>query len=213
MSGLPPPFKPSTVEQANSEFATGQKNFSNGNADAALTWFRRAALTDPQFFSAHVQIGLLCRDKAKFDKMFQRYVYDAFLKAAALDLTSEEVHNQLIVAASSSGRLDDVLISYEKWLATNPDNPLLLQCKKNVTTLAMAMIPQSVELNDGGDGLKRFVLVSSILLFTVGFGILIATPMLIKSGKLDKKNARGMAPIGMTMAGLGLAGFISRRYL
>jgi len=40
MTGTPPPFKPSTIDQANVEYATGQRNIAAGNNDNALTWFR-----------------------------------------------------------------------------------------------------------------------------------------------------------------------------
>ncbi len=161
-----------------------------------------------------MQIGLLCRDKAKHDKMFLRYAYDAFHKAADLDLANEDAHNQFILSASESRRLDELLIAYEKWTAANPDNEILQRCKNNVVTLGMAMMPQSIELSDGGHGgLKRFVLVSSILFFIVGMGMVTIVPLLVKTKKLTRANVRGVAPVGITMTFCGLAGFVSRRYL
>ncbi len=146
--------------------------------------------------------------------MFLRYAYDAFHKAAGLDLSNENAHNQFILTASEAGRLDEVLIIYEKWTAGQPNNVILQRCKKNVVTLGMALIPQSVTVAEGSSvGLKRFVLVGSVLSFVVGLGMLIIVPMLVKGKKLTRENVRGVAPVGMTMTIAGLAGFVSRRYL
>jgi len=146
-----------------------------------------------------MQAGLLCRDKARLDKMFLRYAYERVYKAAGLDLANEEAHNQFILAGSTSARLDELFESRMKSgpPRTRPMNSCS-NAKKNVVTLSMAMIPQSVEIGgtDSG-GLKRFVLISSIFLFVVGLGMLVATPLMVKSGKLSRENARGVGPTGM----------------
>jgi tetratricopeptide (TPR) repeat protein len=215
MSGTTPPsFKPSLIDQANVEYAAGQKNLADGNVDQALTWFRRAVLTDPKFVAAHMQVGLICRDKARLDKMYARYVYDSFYKAAGLDLANEDAHNQFVLAGSVAGRLDELLLIYEKWSAADPSNELLKKCKKNVATLGMALIPQAVGVGGSNNaGLKRFVTISSVLLFAVGLGMLTVVPMLVKAGKLSRQNVRGVAPVGGPSAAPGWGGVFYHRNL
>lgn len=214
MSGTQPPFKASNNAQANAEYATAQKEFSAGNFDTALTWYRRAVISDPTFVAAHLQIGQLCRDKAKLDKMFLRYAYDAFYKAAGLDLTNEDAHNQFIIMASSSGRFEELLVIYEKWASANPSNELIQRCKRNVVTMGMSFMPQSTDIGEtSSQGLKRFVLISSIFLFVVGLGILTVFPVLVKTKKIKPENVRGAVPAGLAMSGFGLIGFLGRRFL
>ncbi len=214
-ASTPPPFQPSSVDEANKQYETGQAHLNKAESDLALTWFRRAVLSDPNFLAAHIQVGLLCRDKARHDSMFQRYVWESFLKAASLDFSREDVHNYFIQAGSQSKKLEEVLVLYDKWLTQEPENPLLLTCKKNVVALSLAMVPQSVGMDDGAgtSGVKRFLLVAAIFVGVLGFAILIAVPILLKSGKLSREHARSITMAGTALVVMAGGAFVGRRLI
>src|SRR5438105_4727584 len=107
MDDQPAPDPLSVSEEANAHYKSGLGLKAQGQMDAALTAFRRAAIADPKFFAAQFEIGLLCREKAKTDRIFLRYSFDALRQAARLNLTNENAHNQYIMAAQKMGVLDD----------------------------------------------------------------------------------------------------------
>ena len=60
------------------EYQAGVEQKTQGQTDPALTSFRRAVIADPQFIEAHFQIGLICKEKSRRDRMFLRYAFEAF---------------------------------------------------------------------------------------------------------------------------------------
>src|SRR5689334_21565641 len=99
MAETPPQSSsPSSSSEANLQYKSGLNLKAKGQTDVALTWFRRAVISDPKFFAPYMEIGFLCREKAKSDRIFFRYAFDAFRNAARLDLTNEAAHTQYIMA-------------------------------------------------------------------------------------------------------------------
>lgn len=212
MAETPTPSQPSSSPEANLQYKTGVDLKTKGQTDAALTWFRRAALSDPAFFSAHLEIGYLCREKAKRDKMFLRYAFEAFRTAARLDLTHEAAHNQYIMAGQQMGLIDSLHEEYNAWAKQFPDNELLQECAKNIVALSMAMIPQQTNLGatSGATSLRRVIFIASLLALLSGFCVMLAPPFLLKAGKIKKEHVASWVKMGLAIEAAGVAGFIAR---
>jgi tetratricopeptide (TPR) repeat protein len=200
--------------EAEDHYKTGLDLKSKGQMDLALTEFRRAVIADPSHVSSQVEIGLLCREKSKSDKMFMKYSFEAFQKAARLDPTNEQAHTYYITVAQKMGALDNLLDEYSALSKKFPDNALLQQSHKNIIALTMAMMPQQVNVGSGGSsGARKFMLIFSFIMLLAGVGFIIAPPVLLKQGKIQKDQVAGFVRIGLMLDALGVAGFIVRTKL
>jgi len=189
---------------------------SRGQMDAALTEFRRAALADPAHFDVQMEMGLLFKQKANNDKTFLRHAYEAFKKAAHLNINSEQAHDQYILAAQRMGRLDDLLPEYKGLSTRHPDNPFLQRCVKNIITLSMAMIPEKVSVGEGSSGaLRKALLFVSIGLFVLGVGLVLAPPLArqMLKANLDPSQIRLFIKMGLVSFLMSVVGFVMRAKL
>ncbi len=204
-------MQPPSNSEADKHYKSGMELKANGQPDAALTEFRRAVILDPNHFNSQLEIGFQCRVKAKTDRTFLRYALEAFRKAARLDRTNETAHNQYIMVGQQMGLLDELHAEYATLAKNNPDNALLQQCNKNIITLSMAMMPQGVSVGDSGASpLRKIFLIASLICLFLGLGTLIASPALLKAGKISKEQVSSMARTGMVMSAAGVVGFIVR---
>jgi tetratricopeptide (TPR) repeat protein len=183
---------------------------SQGQWDAALTEYRRAALSDPSHFDAQLEMGRLFKEKAKRDRMFLRHSFEAFRSAARLNLRHQEAHEQYIMMAQQMNLLDDLLREYDHWLKSDPDSELLQRCKKNIVAISMALIPQQVNMGDTGasTAVKKLVFFCSVGGLLAGAGLMLAAPLLVRSGKVTKERLAPLVRVGLLCAGLGGAGLI-----
>lgn len=212
MADASPQPKLSSSSEANLQYQSGTELKSKGQTDAALTWFRRAVISDPIFFAAHMEIGYLCREKAKSDKMFLRYAYEAFRNAARLDLTHAEAHNQYIMAGQQMGAMDSLHYEYSEWAKKFPENELIQQSNKNIVTLSMAMMPQKVGTGEtqASVTIRKFILIASLVSLLAGIGVMLAPTFLLKAGKIQKTQVAGFVKLGLLVEAIGMAGFFVR---
>ena len=187
---------------------------SRQDTDAALTEFRRAVLADPAHQKAHLEIGLICKSRADRDPRFLRLAFEAFQKAARLDLNDEAAHTNYVLFAQKLRRLDEVHAEYDALVDQDPGNALLAQCQRNIVTISMAMMPQNVS-SLGGDGaakMRRLVFVLSAGLLLFGFVFLVGPAALSKGAKpvFKKDQVQGFMKVGVLLGGLGMAGFLVR---
>lgn len=197
--------------EAEEQYKTGLEQKKQGQFDAALTSFRRAVIADPSHAAAHMEIGLLCRDKAKTDAMFLRYAFEAFQKAARLAPSNEQAHLYYVTVGQKTGALDTLLDEYATLVKKNPENELFKNTHKNVIALTMAMMPQQVNVSDGSPAnLRKFTLLVCIMLFLTGIGFIIAPPILLKQGKIEKSQVGGLVRIGLLIEAMSIVGFVLR---
>lgn len=163
--GLPP------AQQAEQYYKQGLELKKAGDLDTALTEFRRAALLDPSHFQAQMEIGRLCKLRAKTEPIFNRHTFEAFRQAARLDLTNTEAHDEYIMAAKKLDRLDELLREYDNWLKFNPANDLIARCRKNILTISMAMIPEKVEMKAGSDKSRRVIVLMIAAVIFIGLAL------------------------------------------
>lgn len=201
--------------EAEDHYKAGLDLKKQGQNDAALTSFRRAVIANPQHAASHLEIGLLCREKSKTDKMFLRYSFEAFRKATQLDPTNEQAHTLYVTVAQKMGLLEDLLQEYSALKTKFPDNELFQRCHKNVVALTMAMMPQQVNIAGAAasSGLQKFALFASLGLLAAGLGLMIAPTTMMKKGRLKPEQAKGMVRLGFVMEGLGITGMIFRKKL
>ncbi len=201
--------------EAIDHYQTGLEQKKQGQNDAALTSFRRAVIADPLHAASHLEIGLLCREKAKTDKMFLRYSFDAFRKAAQLDPTNEQAHTYYVTVAQKIGLLEELLDEYSALVKKSPDNALFVRTHKNVIALTMAMMPQQVSIGpaSASSGIQKFALFASIVMLLAGIGFLVAPAMLLKQGKIQKDQVGGMVRLGIVIEAIGIAGLVFRKKL
>ena len=201
--------------EAEEHYKTGINLKTQGQTDLALTSFRRAVIADPAHVASHIEIGQLCRAKSKSDKMFLRYAFEAFQKAARLDVNNEPAHTYYVTLGQQMGVLDTLLDEYSGLSKKFPDNALLQRCHKNVIALTMAMIPQQVNVSgaSASGGMRKLALIGSLALLLMGIGFMVAPPILLKKGKLAKNQVAGMMRLGLLFEGLGIAGLVLRTRL
>jgi tetratricopeptide (TPR) repeat protein len=192
------------------EYETGMRQKTEGQVDAALTSFRRAAIADPQFVEAQTQIGLICKDKGRHDRMYLPYAFDAFRAAARLDPANQQAHDNYILAAQESRRLTDLHTEYETLSKKDPQNEVFQRCFKNIMTLEMAMIPQSVNVGDAhaSSGMRRFILFISIGMVVVGLACFVL-PVLFRKGAVQGQQMSGLMKAGIGFILAGFAGFFA----
>jgi len=192
------------------EYQVGVEQKTQGQADLALTSFRRAVIADPQFIEAHFQIGIICKDKARRDRMFLRYAFDAFRVVARAEPGNQQAHDQYILSAQESGRITELHSEYEALAKQNPTNDLFQRCYKNLLTLELAMIPQRVDVNSAGasSGMRRFTLFVSLGLILGGVACLFL-PLLLKKGQVSQNNWGAVAKAGVAMIVAGFGGVIA----
>lgn len=190
------------------EYKTGIDQRNQGQPDLALTSFRRAVIADPNFVEAQLQIGLLCKEKARREPMFRRYVFDAFRAVARLDPANASAHDQYILAAQESGRLAELHTEYEALAKNNSGNEIFQRCFKNIMTLEMAMIPQRVDVasSRASGGIRKILLVFSIGMAVIGIAC-IFLPLLFKKGQVQH-HWGALAKAGLGLVGLGLGGIV-----
>jgi tetratricopeptide (TPR) repeat protein len=181
-----------------------------GEFDAAVTNLRRAVIINPDYFEAQYELGLSFRDKAKFDPAFQRHSFDAFRKAARLNFENEDAHNHYVLAAQQMGVMADLVIEYSELVKKFPDNALLARVNKNIINLSMLMMPGKVEIGSGAGSLRKFVFLASLVVLLLGLVLVIAPPLLVKSGKIPKANAGRLLGIGALLCVMGAGGFVAR---
>jgi tetratricopeptide (TPR) repeat protein len=170
-SGLPP------NQQAEQHYQNGLSLKTSGDADAALTEFRRAALLNPDHFEAQMETGRLCKLRARVEPIYFRHTFEAFRQAARINLTHTEAHDEYITAAQKLERLDELLQEYDTWIKFNPDNPLLVRCRKNILTISMALMPDAVKTNSSNSGKTRkfttFFVVGILVIGIVLLGLIL----------------------------------------
>lgn len=212
MSDLYSPDPTSAKDKAKEFFDRAERLKTEGRTDAALTEYRRAVLADPAHAAAHLAIGWICKAKASKDRMFARYAFDAFRHAARLDIANQDAHNQYIMAAQQMNLLDDLHSEYDAWCKQFPDNAFLQQCKKNIVTLTMAMIPADVNVDTGGISMRRMVLLGSIVLMMSGALMILGAPILnkIRPNMLTGAQIKTMVTAGLATSGVGIGGFFIR---
>jgi tetratricopeptide (TPR) repeat protein len=192
------------------EYETGLTQKNGGQMDAALTSFRRAVIADPNFVEAHTQVGLLCKDKGRLDKMFLPYAFEAFRAAARLDPTSQQAHDRYILAAQENRRLDDLYTEYDGLSKTHPENEIYQRCFKNIMTLSMAMIPQAVNVGSAtaSGKMRRFTLFIAIGLIVLGLA-LVFLPILFRKTAAAAQPMTGVMKSGIALIALGFAGIFA----
>lgn len=197
--------------EAEDQYKLGMELKQKGQLDAALTAFRRAALADPTHDKSLMQIGLLCRDKAKNDPMFLRYAFDAFQKVARRNLSDEEAHNQYIMMSQQMKRMDELQAEYNEWARTNPTNEFIQKCNKNILTISMAMIPQNIDVGGASFlGLRKVFLVTGILLIVSGLACMLVPLIMVKTGSLDKSKVAPLVRVGIGFGVMGGLAFVVR---
>lgn len=209
MSELPTNLRSSNPD-ALREYQTGLQQKTQGKVDSALTSFRRAVIADPAFVEAQFQIGTICKEKGRRDKMYLPYCFDAFRAAARLDPTSQQAHDHYILAAQESGRLMDLHAEYDALSKQNPQNELLQRCFKNIMTLELAMIPQRVDVDSAhaSGGMRRFTLVFSIGVIVLGLACFFL-PMMFKKGAVQGSEMSGVMKAGVGLIILGFGGIVA----
>ncbi len=185
---------------------------ARNDIEGALTEYRRAALADSNSFEAQLGIGLLCKTKIQLDPYYNRHAFEAFRKAARLDLTHQQAHDDYILFAQKLGLLDELLKEYDGWIVKNPDNELLKRCRKNIVTISMAMMPEQVSMASSGPSslIKKTTLIVSLGAIAMAFVMIFVVPMVKKKvgGGTQKSEMRNIFIVG-TMFGLaGMAGLI-----
>lgn len=207
MSETPSPQR-SQNPDALREYQTGLDQKTQGNFDGALTSFRRAVIADPNFGDAHFQIGLICKEKAKRDKMFLRYTFDAFRSASRLDPANAQAHDQYILAAQQTGQLETLHGEYETLSKGNPDNELFKRLFKNIMTLELAMIPQRVEVGSAkaSGTMRRFTLFIALGMILVGLALVFLPAMFKKGDQAGTMQWSGVMKAGIAMIFVGFGG-------
>ena len=207
MSESFPPLRSSNPD-ALREYKLGIEQKNQGQPDLALTSFRRAVIADPAFVEAQLQIGLLCKEKSRRDRMFQRYAFDAFRVVARLDPMNPAAHDQYILAAQESGRLTELHTEYESLAKKVPDSEIFQRCFKNIMTLEMAMIPQRVDVasSRASGGMRKFLLLFSLGMAAVGVAC-IFLPLVLKKGQVQH-HWGALAKSGLALVFLGLGGLV-----
>ncbi len=203
------PNQNSSSPEAQEYFNKAQGLKTQGRVDEALTEFRRAILADPNFQAAHFEIGRLCKTKSATQPLFLRYAFDAFRQAVRRDLTHQEAHDQYIIVSQKMGRLEDLLKEYDGWVKQNPDNEFLKQCKKNVVTISMAMMPEKV--NVGGSqmgGLRKPILFFSLGSLLFGAVFIFGPSVLRNLLKLEPGLIKQFLYLGIGMDVAGLGGLV-----
>lgn len=193
--------------QAQTHLARANELKAAGSLDAALTEYRRAVLADPTLFAAFMEIGAICKDKAKRDPVFQRHVFEAYRSASRLDLNHQEAHDQYIMAGQRLGQLELLHEEYKKLATAHPENPFLQRCAQNIVTLTMAMMPGRVNVSDGGFGkrLRKTVFFISIGLLVLAAAVILGPLALKKTGRANIEPAHMKRFLGLGVF-LGLAG-------
>ena len=192
------------------EYVTGLEQKRQGNVDAALTSFRRAVIADPDFLEAQLQIGWICKEKSKRDRMFQRYAFDAFRIGARLDPANQTVHDQYILAAQQSGRLEDLRLEYESLKRDNPQNELFQRCYKNIVTLSLAMMPQRVEVAGAkaSGTMRKFTLMISLGMILIGLALIFLPAVFGKKKAVSRQQWSGVMKGGILAMVCGFGGVL-----
>lgn len=203
------------MTEASQHYQTGLDLKVKGDIDQALTWFRRAAISDPSMAAAHMEIGRICRTKSRQDPMFSRYALEAFRSAARLELGNAEAHDQYIMMAQQMKILDQIHDEYENWSKQYPQNEVIQRAYKNLVAISMAMFSTQAEVGgaQASGTMKKMILLTSFLMMLIGAGMIFVPPMLVKSGKVQKSQLKSFVFFGIVLGGAGLGGFIFRRRL
>ncbi len=205
----------SSVSEANEQYRTAMELKSRGQLDTALTWFRRAAITDPTFVGALIEIGRICKDKARLDRMFLRYAFEAYRNAARLDFTLQEAHDNYILLGQQMGILDQIHDEYEAWAKQNPDNDVLQRCYKNVVAISMAIFSPQVQVGQvqASNTIKKMIFAFSFLTLLFGAGLIFIPAVFAKDGKITKEQIRSFFKVGIVLCVAGLGGLLYHRRL
>ena len=205
--------QPAPSPDALQHFELGRAKKNQGDKDGALTEFRRAAIADPAFVPAQLEIGFLCKEKARTDPVFNHHVFNAFRSAARSDLGNQTAHDEYILAGQKMRVLDELRGEYEAWSRQHPDNDLLKRCYKNIVALSLAAIPDRVDVGDGsGAGkVRKYVLFASLFLLLIGIAMIVL-PFIFK-GKIGQEQIPGMVKLGLFVIAVGVAGLVVRTRL
>lgn len=90
--------------------------YQKGDADAAMTHYRRALEIDPGYEQAHNNLGYALAEKGALDEAIAHY-----REALALKPDYAKAHNNLGLALGKSGKLDEAIACYERALEISPD--------------------------------------------------------------------------------------------
>lgn len=201
------------MSEAQNHYDTAMELKGKGDIEKALTWFRRAVIAQPSMTLAHLEIGRICRDKARLDPMFQRYAFEAFRSAARLDLNLQEAHDSYILLAQQMKILDQLHDEYENWAKQNPNNDVVQRAYKNLVAISMAMFSTQSDVGraQASSSMKKLVFVVSFLSMIIGAGLIFLPPLFTKSGKISKEQLKSFLIVGALMGGAGLGGLLFHR--
>lgn len=205
------PKGPDAAAKAAAHYQRGLDLKSRGHKDPALTEFRRAVLSDPGHAAAHYEIGLLCRDKAREEKLFARHAFDSFRRAAQLDPKHVPSHEQYVTMAHQLGLLDQILSEYEELSRREPDNEIYKAQRKNIFAISMAMATQNVNIAGGSlKPVKKIAVIGSIGLILLAAGLMLAPLLMRKFGaSVDPGQMKQFFRLGVISGALGLGGILA----
>lgn len=203
------------MTDTNSEFQLGLKLKAQGDFDKALTAFRRAVIQDSKHTESYMEIGRMCRDKARLDPVFLRYAFEAFRSAARLDLNSQEAHDQYIMLAQQMKILDQIHDEYETWSKQHPNNDVIQKSYKNLVAISMAMFSPQVQVGgaQASGSMKKMIFFVALFSLLVGAGLIFAPPLFSKSGKISKDQLKSFFTVGLVLCIGGLGGLLFHRQL
>ncbi len=201
------------MSEARNQYDTALDLKGKGDFEKALTWFRRAVISDPSMKMAHLEIGRICRDKARLDPMFLRYALEAFRSAARLDLNLQEAHDSYITLAQQMKILDQLHDEYETWAKQNPHNEVIQRAHKNLVAISMAMFSTQVDVGraQASGSMKKMVFIVSFFSLIVAAGLIFVPPLFTKSGKISKDQLKSLLTVGIVLGAGGLGGILFHR--
>jgi tetratricopeptide (TPR) repeat protein len=203
------------MTEAENQYKTGLELKAQGEFEKALTAFRRAVISEPRLAEAHLEIGRLCKDKARLDSVFLRHAFDAYRAAARLDLNSTEAHEQYIILAQQMKILDQLHDEYETWSKQHPNNALIQRSYKNLVAISMALFSPQVDVGRAAASgtMKKIIFITSIATLLLGALLIFVPPMFSKAGKVTPENLKSFLMAGIVMCAAGIGGFILHRRL
>ncbi|MDD5688035.1 MAG: tetratricopeptide repeat protein [Elusimicrobia bacterium] len=137
----------STNEDVINHIKQGEIYKKENNLNSAISEYQKALKIEPENTEVLLKLGQIYEIKGDREKETAFYILaqNTYQKVLTKEPNNPEAHNSIISLGIKQSRIDELVKQYKEKLKKDPDNQILLDSVKRLTTISLVSIPPNVK--------------------------------------------------------------------